>query len=242
MRLERGPSCLPGRSWRWRRPAPPRRRSPRTRREELGREAYRYGIPLLEFLRIRREMTSVKRHDGRGNAPVNALAQRARLRQAERPRRWSLPTTDTLYSLAQLDLGKGPIVLSHPGMGRRYFGFQFVDPYTNVIGYVGTRTTGTNAGRFQIAWTGKPGKRLRGVPVIRSEHRRVWMIGRTLATDAPADQRRAHAKMRRYSALVGPGAAGAPAGEAAQVPAPEVGPGPAGRDGRSARRQPAAGA
>jgi hypothetical protein len=108
------------------------------------------------------------------------------------------PNHDTLYSLAQLDLGKGPIVLSHPDMGRRYFDFEFVDPYTNVIGYIGTRTTGTHAGSVQIAWTEKPGRRLRGVPVIRSKYRRVWMIGRTLATDAPADQRRAHAKMRRY--------------------------------------------
>jgi hypothetical protein len=164
---------------------------------ELGREAYRYGLPLLDFLRIRSEMTSVKAPDGKGNAPVNALANaRAFARPSDRT--VVAPNHDTLYSLAQLDLGKGPIVLSHPDMGRRYFDFEFVEPYTNVIGYIGTRTTGTHAGRVQIAWTGKPGKRLRGVPVIRSAYRRVWMIGRTLATDAPADQRRAHAKMRRY--------------------------------------------
>jgi hypothetical protein len=165
--------------------------------EQLGREAYRYGIPLLEFLRIRREMTSVNADDGRGNAPVNALANaRAFARPSDRT--VVAPNHDTLYSLAQLDLGKGPIVLGHPDMGRRYFDFEFVDPYTNVIGYVGTRTTGTRAGRFQIAWTGRPGRRLPGVPVIRSRYRRVWMIGRTLATDAAADQRRARAKMRRY--------------------------------------------
>jgi hypothetical protein len=40
----------------------------------LGREAYRYGIPLLEFLRIRREMSSVKADDGQGNAPINSIA------------------------------------------------------------------------------------------------------------------------------------------------------------------------
>lgn len=165
--------------------------------QALGREAYRYGIPLLEFLRIRREMTSVHAPDGRGNAPVNVLAN-ARAFARPNDRTVVAPNHDTLYSLAQLDLGKGPIVLSHPDMGRRYFDFEFVDPYTNVIGYVGTRTTGTHAGRFQIAWTKKPGRRIGGVPVIRSKYRRVWMIGRTLATDAAADQRRAHAKMRRY--------------------------------------------
>jgi hypothetical protein len=163
----------------------------------LGREAYRYGIPLLEFLRIRREMTSVSAPDGKGNAPVNALANaRAFARPSDRT--VVAPNHDTLYSLAQLDLSKGPIVLSHPDMGRRYFDFEFVDPFTNVIGYIGTRTTGTHAGDVQIAWSEKPGTLIPGVPVIRSAYRRVWMIGRTLATDAPADQRRAHAKMRRY--------------------------------------------
>jgi hypothetical protein len=164
---------------------------------ELGREAYRYGIPLLEYLRIRREMTSVRADDGHGNAPVNAIANASAAATPD-DRTVVAPNHDTFYSLSHLDLGKGPIVLSHPDMGRRYFDFEFVDPYTNVIGYVGTRTTGTRAARFQIAWTENPGKRIKGVPVIRSKYRRVWMIGRTLATDTPADHRRAQAKMRRY--------------------------------------------
>ena len=165
--------------------------------EQLGHEAYRYGIPLLEFLRIRREMTSVKAPDGNGNAPINALANaRAFARPSDRT--VVAPNHDTLYSLAQLDLAKGPIVLSHPDMGSRYYDFEFVDPYTNVLGYIGTRTTGTHAGRVQIAWTKKPGRRIPGVKVFRSKYRRVWMIGRTLALEAAADLRRAQAKMRHY--------------------------------------------
>jgi hypothetical protein len=165
--------------------------------EQLGHEAYRYGIPLLEFLRIRREMTSVKAPDGQGNAPVNALANaRAFARPSDRT--VVAPNHDTLYSLAQLDLGKGPIVLSHPDMGRRYFDFEFVDPYTNVLGYVGTRVTGTHAGRFAIVWTKGRQKAPRGMRVIRSPYRRVWVIGRTLATDTPADLRRAHRKQTQY--------------------------------------------
>ncbi len=31
--------------------------------------------------------------------------------------------------------------------------FELVDPYTNVIGYVGTRTTGAGSGQFAITWT-----------------------------------------------------------------------------------------
>ena len=84
---------------------------------ELGREAYRYGIPLLEMLRIRTEMTSVRAPDGRGNAPVNAFSH-ARKFATPRDRTVVAPNVDTLYSISHLDLGKGPIVLSHPDMGR----------------------------------------------------------------------------------------------------------------------------
>jgi hypothetical protein len=189
--------------------------------EALGHEAYRYGIPLLEFLRIRREMSSVRADDGNGNAPINVIANASAFARPS-DRTVVAPNHDTLYSLSQLDLGRGPIVLSHPSMGKRYFDFEFVDPYTNVIGYVGTRTTGTRAARFQIAWTKKPGKRIRGVPVIRSKYRRVWMIGRTLATDAPADQRRAHAKMRRYRLTPSPRTHGRP-GKPTKHPLPTDG-------------------
>jgi hypothetical protein len=170
---------------------------------ELGREAYRYGLPLLEFLRVRAEMTSVRAPDGRGNAPVNTFSH-ARGFARPRDRTVVAPNVDTLYSIAHLDLAKGPVLLSHPAMGRRFFGFQFLDPYTNVIGYAGTRTTGRGAGRVQIAWTRRPGKREPGAKLIRSRYRRVWVIGRTLATDSRADQRRARAKMLRYRLRPGP--------------------------------------
>ncbi|MGA8805109.1 MAG: hypothetical protein WB866_10495 [Solirubrobacterales bacterium] len=39
----------------------------------LGKQAYDYGLPLLEFLRVRAEETSVRCPDGRGNAPVNSF-------------------------------------------------------------------------------------------------------------------------------------------------------------------------
>jgi hypothetical protein len=190
--------------------------------EALGHEAYRYGVPLLEFLRIRREMSSVKADDGEGNAPINVIANASGFARPS-DRTVVAPNHDTLYSLSQLDLGRGPIVLSHPSMGTRYFDFEFLDPYTNVIGYVGTRTTGTRAARFQIAWTEKPGERIRGVPVIRSKYRRVWMIGRTLATDSPADQDRAHAKMRRYRLSPSPRTRGRRPGEPSKHPLPTDG-------------------
>jgi hypothetical protein len=165
--------------------------------EQLGRQAYDYGFPLLEILRVRHEMTSVNCPDTRGNAPVNSFSHASGFATPD-DRTVVAPNTDTLYSLAQIDLRKGPIVLRHPDMGKRFFDFELVDPYTNVIGYMGTRTTGSDAGRFAIAWNGKPTPKRHGVDkTIHSDYRRVWVIGRTLATDA-ADQRKAQKLMHRY--------------------------------------------
>jgi hypothetical protein len=165
---------------------------------DLGGQAYEYGFPLLEVMRVRREMTSVRCPDERGDAPVNTFSNVPRFADAS-ARTVVAPNTDTLYSIAHLDLGRGPLVLSHPRMGRRYFSFAMLDPYTNVIATPGTREDGGRAARIAIRWTGRPGRIRRGRfdRVVTSPSRRVWVIGRTLAGDA-ADQRRAYALMRRY--------------------------------------------
>lgn len=169
--------------------------------EDLGHRAYVYGYPLLEFLRVRREQASVRCPDEEGNAPVNSFSNADGFARAE-DRTVVAPNTDTLYSIAHLDLGRGPIVLEHPRMGDRYYGFELLDPYTNVIAIPGHREDGGGAGRYEIRWTGdESSRRAKDVDrVIRSRYRRVWVIGRTLATDE-ADQRKAKRKMARYALL-----------------------------------------
>ena len=164
----------------------------------LGKQAYDYGLPLLEFLRVRAEETSVRCPDGRGNAPVNSFSNAAGFATAN-DRTVVAPNTDTLYSIAHLDLARGPIVLSHPDMGKRYYSFELLDPYTNVIDIRGARKDGGAAGAFEIRWNHATGraKRFAHIPLIKSRYRRVWVIGRTLAT-GPADQRKAQKLMARY--------------------------------------------
>ena len=58
---------------------------------------------------------------------------------------------DTLLTVGWLDLSKGPLVLHVPDMNDRYYSVQFTDPSKNTIfAYVGTRTTGTQAGDYLI--------------------------------------------------------------------------------------------
>lgn len=176
----------------------------------LGRQAYVYGYPLLEFERERQTATSVACPDADGDAPVNALSNSAGFATPSE-RAVVAPNVDTLYSQAQLDLSNGPVVLSHPGMGRRYFVFQLLDPYTDTIAYIGSRTTGQAAGRFAITWAGHPGPVVPGARVIVSPYPDVWLIGRTLAGD-PADQARARALMSQYALTPPGGAPSFPAG------------------------------
>lgn len=153
--------------------------------EELGRLAHTYGFPLLEFERTR--ATDLKR-----SAPLNVLANTRKLADAD-DRSVVAPNVDTLYSVAQLDLGKEPVVLRLPRHGSRYYVFEFLDPYTNVVGYIGRRLNGGGAGTWAISWTG--GKRValpKGVRRFNSPYRRLWVIGRTLLRgerDLPAARR-----------------------------------------------------
>src|SRR3954469_683297 len=87
---------------------------------QAGKDAYVYGFPIIDFLRIRRENTSVRGPDGRGNAPLNLFSHAAAFATPQ-DRTVGAPNFDTLYSIARVALGKGPIVLSPPAMGSRYF-------------------------------------------------------------------------------------------------------------------------
>jgi hypothetical protein len=165
---------------------------------QLGAAAYEYGFPLLESLRVRREMTSVKCPDEEGNAPLNTFSHVSRFPDA-RFRTVVRPNTDTLYSIAHLDLAQRPLLLRYPDMGSRYFSFAMLDAYTNVIATPGAREDGPRAAAVVIRLAGQDiGSAPRGAQIVTAPSRHVWIIGRTLAGDA-ADQRRAHSIMKRYT-------------------------------------------
>jgi hypothetical protein len=164
--------------------------------EAMGKEAYLYGYPLNEFNLIRKA-------DLKLSAPLNVLAN---AQQLATPAAQGVvaPNTDTLYSLAQIDLGKGPVVLKVPKMdhglfGRRYWTFEFVEPYTNVVGYIGSRLNGSAGGTWALEWSGAKSKKAlpKGVKRFKSSARRLWVIGRTLVR-GNKDQAKAKKLMAQY--------------------------------------------
>jgi len=158
----------------------------------LATRAYIYGYPLLETQRVLAAAP--------GANILNALTSYVDPEQ----RLVVAPNVDTLYTLGALDLSEGPVVLSHPDMGDRYFVFQLMDPYTNVVGYIGTRTTGSEAASYAIVWKDGPqGEIPAGAETIVVPHSDIFLLGRTLAGDV-TDQQDAVALMRQYS-LTAPG-------------------------------------
>jgi len=158
---------------------------------QVGSDAYVYGIPLLEFLRQRATQTSVTVPNGLSDAPVNQFGNQRNLASAGH-QVFVAPNNDTLYSMAHLDLSRGPLVMHVPKVaGHRYYVMEFIDPYTNDFHYIGTRTTGDGAHDFVIAGPHFHGKLPSGLRVIRTSYDRIWICGRTLV-HGPSDLAATH--------------------------------------------------
>jgi hypothetical protein len=110
------------------------------------------------------------------------------------------PNVDTLYSTAWLDLGKEPLVLGVPDLGRRYYTMQLLDAWSNVIASPGTRTTGNGKGAFAIVGPGWRGDLPSSLEAIQAPTNMVWIIGRTY-TAGKLDYDAVHAVQRQYQLL-----------------------------------------
>lgn len=91
---------------------------------------------------------------------------------------------DTLYSMAQIDLSVGPVLLEVPETGERYYVLQFVDAWTNNFAYVGRRATGTAAGRFLLVPPGWEGQQPSNATVIHAPTTVFSIVGRWACGDA----------------------------------------------------------
>ncbi len=157
-------------------------------------QAFIYGYPLMEYERVRSVV----------GTNLNALYNLTTFANPDVDPIWiaigggKRPNVDTFYSVAELDLTNGPVVLSIPDMGDRYFSWQLTDPYTNVSGYIGSNWTGPGPGQYAITWTGGPQVDVPGATVVEVPYSSMLILGRTLAGDA-ADQNIARALIAQYT-------------------------------------------
>jgi hypothetical protein len=149
----------------------------------LAAEAYIFGFPALEMQRVRYNI--VYSEQTRGRVPMNSFRHGRKLISAEL-REVTAPNNDTIYSSAWLDLSAGPIGLSVPPTGDRYYSFAFMDFFTNVFAIIGRRNKpGGNVSCFIAGpdWKGQPPK---DAEFIRSPTNAVWLLARFLV-DGPDD-------------------------------------------------------
>lgn len=99
---------------------------------------------------------------------------------------------DTVYSLAQLDMGVGPILLTVPETAGRYYVLQFVSAWTDNFAYIGHRATGSDAGRFLLVPADWAGQTPDEVTVVRVPTRIASIVGRW-AVDGDDDLPAVHA-------------------------------------------------
>lgn len=149
----------------------------------LGTQAYVYAFPLVYLSQLRYDWTNVP--DSSFYASLNHFHHKKVLANHINYTSGGSPNQDTLYSWGWVDLRKGPVVLTHPDMGDRYFTFEIADMFSDNFAYVGKRTTGGAAGAYAIlppGWSGQLPADIKGS--FQSPTRFVLVFGRTLVQDA----------------------------------------------------------
>ncbi len=118
---------------------------------------------------------------GGGPIPVNTLYAVPTLASPSAPTSSLLATGthDVLYIGGWLDLSKGPQVLHVPDMAGRYYSVQFTDPSDGTdFAYIGTRTTGTEAGDYLMSGPSWKGTVSQEMTPIASPNNAVLVLGR----------------------------------------------------------------
>ena len=149
-----------------------------------------YFWPHLVYNHFKRAI--VDQGFGDGPVPVNTLYTEPQALFAD-PLHTALPpgssnlmtvgvNHDTLLTVGWLDLSKGPLVLHVPNFSGHYYSIQFTDPFDVNFAYVGTRTTGTQAGDYLITGPDWKGQAPSSTKQISSPNNSVLVIGRILVS------------------------------------------------------------
>ncbi len=164
--------------------------------EATARNAWLYALPLVEMAAARARIM-------KQGLPVNFLFHTRTLAD-HTSRNITTPNCDTLYSTAWLDLTQGPVTLTIPAMGDRYYSVAIMDMYSNNNAVLGSRTVGKLGGTFTLCG---PGQASTGERPVRIATPHAWLLIRTL-TDGGDDLPATHIAQNGF-ALKGP-AAGPP--------------------------------
>jgi hypothetical protein len=161
----------------------------------LAEEAFVFGMPPV-YIAVQVETMTNVATPGPGRAPLNQFGHFRQLPDASAQVVVGL-NVDTLYSLASLDLSGGPVILSVPQMGDRYWLMQLIDAWNNVPHDPGSRILGGDGGDFAIVGPGWTGELPEGVSELRMPTTLALVGGRTYVS-GPDDYPAVHALQDQY--------------------------------------------
>jgi hypothetical protein len=167
--------------------------------QKIAVDAYIYGYALMTTdITGRAFINTVAPSPGTLQAPINQLVNIPRYPPANY-KGVTAPNADTLYTAANLDLKKEPVLLSYPDMKGRYFLFPIYSQYTDVIGAPGKRTLGTGPQTIAIVGPGWKGKLPAAVTqVVKSPTNSAFIIGRVYADGTAADFAEVNAAQKEF--------------------------------------------
>jgi hypothetical protein len=139
----------------------------------LAAQAFVWGLPLVVSMRTAQTFSKL--------IGIDHLVNQTQL-TGPGPQIVVEPNVDTLYSVAVLDLRRGPEILTVPAVHERYYTYQFLDMYTQSFAYVGTRATAGRAGSWVVVAPGWHGQVPAGDSLIRSSTPLVFLLGRFLVS------------------------------------------------------------
>ncbi len=156
----------------------------------IASDGYLYFYPLVTMDVTRKQLSNHAPGVGVLGGPMNLFANIEAFPPADF-KAVVRPNFDTLYSSAWLDLTAGPLVVSAPDTGGRYYLLPMLDMWSDVFASPGSRTTGTGAGDFLLTPPDWSGAVPAGCTHIKAPTPYVWIIGRT-RTDGPDDYDAVH--------------------------------------------------
>jgi hypothetical protein len=163
----------------------------------VGTKAYTYGYPYVMTQMTKNFMTNICEVDVKnGKAPINQFLHASEFPD---PQFTEIvrPNVDTLYSMAWIDLSKGPLILSVPDTHDRYYVLQLMDASTSVFASIGKRTNGTRAKNFVLVGPDWQGNLPEDMEEVQAPTNMVWIIGRT-QTNGKSDYKKVRIIQKGY--------------------------------------------
>ena len=157
--------------------------------EELVKEAYIYGYPIVDNYRVQYSYF-IDKASPEYKGDWNQIHNIARV-YTPKDTAIQTPNSDTPYTFVGVDLRTEPMILTVPEIDpKRYYSIQLIDMFTHNFAYIGSRATGNSAGNFLLVGPDWKGKKPANVKeVIQAETDLAFLIYRTqLFSDQDIDQ------------------------------------------------------